>query len=96
MSTGAGVCELFVLPPERREPAMSIHVFKNSVFDPEAVKALVAAFDDACAALHLDRNDPSATLVARKIIEHARHGKRDPIRLREAVLAEVRAAADAG
>jgi hypothetical protein len=46
--------------------------------------------------LHFDRDDPRAMIVARKIIEHARHGKRDPIRLREAVLAEVRAAADAG
>ena len=76
---------------------MSIHVSKNSVFDPEAVKALASAFEDVCAALQLtDRNDPRATIVARKIIEHARCGERDPIRLCEAVLLELSAAADAG
>jgi hypothetical protein len=73
---------------------MSIHVFKNSVFNPEALKALAAAFDDACVALHLDRDDPRAIVVAKKIIERARGGERDPDQLREAVLAEIRAAAD--
>jgi len=67
-----------------------------SVFDPEDAKALAAAFDDTCAALHLiDRNHPRATIVAKKIIEYARCGERDPVRLREAVLIELRAAADA-
>ena len=76
---------------------MSIHVpnNSNSVFDPEAVKALASAFEDACAALHLDRNDPRATIVAKKIIERARCGECDPNRLREAVMIELRAAAEA-
>jgi hypothetical protein len=61
-----------------------------AVFDPEAVKTLVAAFDDACAALNVtDRADPRAMTVAKKIIEHARRGERDPIRLREAALTEL-------
>jgi hypothetical protein len=55
-----------------------------AVFDPEAVKALATAFDDACAALNVtDRADPRAMTIAKKIIEHARRGERDPIRLRE-------------
>jgi hypothetical protein len=62
----------------------------GAVFDPEAVKALTAAFDGACAALNIiDRIDPRATIVAKKIIEHARRGEHDPIRLREAVLSEL-------
>jgi hypothetical protein len=32
---------------------------------------------------------PMAEVVAKKVIEHARRGERDPIRLREAVLKEV-------
>jgi hypothetical protein len=61
-----------------------------AVFDPEGVKALAAAFDDACAALHVtDRADPRALTVAKKIIEHAGRGERDPIRLREAALTEL-------
>jgi hypothetical protein len=68
-----------------------------AVFDPEAVKTLVAAFDDACAALNVtDRADPRAMTVAKKIIEHARRGERDPIRLREAVLTELQRDGDTG
>ena len=62
----------------------------DAVFYPEAVKVLAAAFDDACDALNVtDRADPRAVTVAKKIIEHARRGERDPIRLREAVLTEL-------
>jgi hypothetical protein len=67
----------------------------DTVFDPEAVKALAAAYDDACAALHvINRADPRATIVAKKIIDYARCGERDPIRLREAVLIELRNGTD--
>jgi hypothetical protein len=60
---------------------MSIsRTFNYAVFDPEALKALAVAFDDACAALNVtDRADPYAMTVAKKIIEHARRGERDPI-----------------
>jgi hypothetical protein len=67
----------------------------QAVFDPEAVKALAAAFDDACAALNvIDRTDPRATIVAKRIIEHARGGERDAIRLRDAVLIELQSKPD--
>ena len=63
---------------------------ESAAFDPQAVKALAAAYDDACAVLHVvDRADPRATTVAKKIIEHAQHGERDPIRLRDLVLIEL-------
>ena len=62
----------------------------NAAFDPQAVKALDLAYDDACAVLHVvDRADPRATIVAKKIIEHAQQGERDPIRLRDLVLIEL-------
>ena len=62
----------------------------NAAFDPQAVKALALAYDDACAVLHVvDRADPRATIVAKKIIEHAQQGERDPIRLRDLVLIEL-------
>ena len=63
---------------------------ENAAFNPQAVKALAAAYDDACAVLQVfDRGDPRATIVAKKIIEHAQHGERDPIRLRDLVLIEL-------
>ena len=54
----------------------------TAAFDPEAIKALAVAYDDACAVLQVaNAADPRATIIAKKIIEHARHGERDPIRL---------------
>ena len=67
----------------------------NGAFDPQAVKALAAAYDDACAVLHVvDGTDPRTTIVAKKIIEHAQHGERDPIRLRDLVLTELQSKPD--
>jgi hypothetical protein len=52
------------------------------VFDDKAVRAMGAAFDQAC---HSFRNfahfDRVRELVARRIIEAAKNGERDPIRL---------------
>ena len=52
------------------------------VFDDEAVRAMGAAFDQAC---HSFRNfahfDRVRELVAKRIIEAAKKGERDPIRL---------------
>ena len=53
------------------------------VFDDEAVRAMGAAFDQAC---HSFRNfahfERVRVLVAKRIIEAAKNGERDPIRLR--------------
>ena len=62
---------------------------ENAAFDPQAVKALAAAYDGACAVLHvIDNSDPRATIVAKKIIEHAQ------IRLRDLVLIELQSNSD--
>jgi hypothetical protein len=67
----------------------------NAAFDPQAVKTLAAAYDDARAVLHvIDNSDPRATIVAKKIFEHAQHGERDPIRLRDLVLIELQSNPD--
>ena len=62
----------------------------NASFDPVALTALRNAYEGVCAALQLaDRTDPLTEVVAKKIIEHARRGERDPLRLREIVLKEL-------
>ena len=62
----------------------------TAAFDPETIEALAVAYDGACAVLHVANDaDPRATIIAKKIIEHARHGKRDPIRLLDLVLSEL-------
>jgi len=48
------------------------------------------AFDNACRTLGLDkRTDPASEAVAKKIIELAQRGVRDPASLSERVLAEL-------
>jgi hypothetical protein len=57
------------------------------VLDAEATRALGTAFESACKALQLsDRTDPATELVAKKLIDLAKEGERDPELLCAAVL----------
>jgi hypothetical protein len=52
------------------------------VFDDKAVRAMAAAFEQACRSLrHFAHLDRVRELVAKRIIEAAINGERDPIRL---------------
>jgi hypothetical protein len=52
------------------------------VFDDKAIRAMGAAFDQACRSLrHFAHFDKVPELVAKRIIEAAKNGERDPIRL---------------
>ena len=54
-------------------------LLKNHAFGPDEITILTSAFDDALRRLRLaDRADPAAEVVARKIIELAQQGERDP------------------
>jgi hypothetical protein len=56
-------------------------------FGPAEIKVLTAAFEDALRALQLaDRADPLSNTIAKRIIDLARLGERDPVRLREYAL----------
>jgi hypothetical protein len=60
---------------------------KEAVFEPKAIEAMTAAFEAVCDSLKLlDRDDPITEIVARKVIEVAGTGERDPERIRELVL----------
>jgi hypothetical protein len=51
-------------------------------FGPDEIKVLSTAFDEALRALGLvDRSDPATEIVARRIIELAQQGERDPVLL---------------
>jgi len=59
----------------------------DSVFEPEATQAMSAAFEAACQALNLSESaDRERAAVAVRIIELARRGERDPVRLSQSVL----------
>ena len=59
----------------------------SNAFNPEEVSMLCDVFEDTLRALQLvDRSDPVTSLIAKKIIELARRGERDPARLRQAAV----------
>ena len=61
--------------------------FRNQAFEPEAIATMSSAYDDVCRELGLeDRDQLQANAVAKKIIEFAQRGERDPVRLRLSVL----------
>ena len=64
-------------------------LLQDGVFSPEDITALATAFEDTLRALGLvDRSDPAVLMVAKRIIEHAKHGERNPTRLRNFVAGE--------
>ncbi len=72
---------------------MPIHLLleHDHAFSPEDVKVLIGAFEDTLRALNLvDREDQLTISVAKLIIEFAKEGERDPVRLRELVLKTLR------
>ncbi len=66
-------------------------LFRSRAFEPETISTLTRAHAEACRALGLnDLNHGEAGAVAKKVIEFAQRGVRDPARLRESVLAALR------
>jgi hypothetical protein len=67
------------------DAAVPIHrLLEKQSFGPDEIRVLVIAFEGALRALRLvDRPDPATEIVAKKIIELAQQGERDPDRLRE-------------
>jgi hypothetical protein len=62
-------------------------LLQDKAFEPDAITAMTAAYEDSIRSLGLrDRSDPLTQLVAERIIEHAERGERDPIRLRQYAL----------
>jgi hypothetical protein len=60
--------------------------------DPETKRVIGAAFERTRAALRLvDRDDPAVAIIAKKIIELAKAGERNPDLLCERALNDLRA-----
>jgi len=62
----------------------------HAVFTPRDIGEMVAAFEATLAELRLvDRTDPVTTLIAKIIIDCARTGEIDRVRLRECAIEAV-------
>ena len=59
-------------------------LLKNHGFGPDEIKVLTTAYEEVLRTLRLqNRTDPATEMIAKKILELAQCGERDPIRLRE-------------
>jgi len=73
---------LFVCPGFHPMPLTRF--LQNTSFGPEEIAVLVAAFEGVLRELDFaDRTGPAAEMAARKVVELAKQGERDPIRLRK-------------
>ena len=66
-------------------------LLQHQAFEPAQLQAMAYAFENICEHLQLQplKDDHERERVARKVIEIAQRGERDPIRLKEQVLAEL-------
>ena len=62
-------------------------LFEAGAFEPEMIATMGDVFEDVLRTLGLvDREDPLTAMVARKVIELAQTGERDPLRLKQLTL----------
>jgi hypothetical protein len=73
----------------RGTTVMISRIAAEGAFDPEAVRAMMEALESALAELGLVNRpeDPNVETLARTILELAKKGESDPVRLRELALA---------
>ncbi len=66
-------------------------LLQNAVFGPEDIQRLSTAYEDAFRALELtDRSDPITQIIAKRIIEAAQTGMRDPATLCAGAIKDLR------
>ena len=63
----------------------------NAAFDPDAIKAMSEALEQACIALHVNGHLRDQEAIAARIIDLARNGVIDAKALSDRVVAEVKA-----
>ena len=68
---------------------------QEGVFDPSAIEAMTTAYLAVCESLRLaSRTDPLTEIIARKVIEIASTGERDPARIRDLTLLALKESGD--
>lgn len=65
-------------------------LLQKSAFGPEEIERMTTAYEDALQVLGLtDRADPLTEILAKKIIEIAQTGERDPAKIRAKAVAAI-------
>jgi hypothetical protein len=77
-----------------RQGGIAVAIYRllqNSVLGPEDIQRLATAYEDALHALELtDRSDPITQIIAKRIIEAAQIGMRDPATLCAVAIKDLR------
>lgn len=69
---------------------MAVTAYPQALFKPEIVEAIGIAFDAVRDALEIDDDDETLhEIIAKMLVKAASEGERDPIRLRNAALAQL-------
>jgi hypothetical protein len=72
-------------------------LLQRHVFEPDDVHLLALVYEDVLKALGLvDRNDPATELIAKRLIEVAKAGERDPQCLKDLTIEVVQKEACSG
>ncbi len=61
---------------------------ESAVFEPQEIEAMSGVLDDVCKKLAPSGDASAREVFAMRIIDLARRGERDPVKLRARVLAE--------
>ena len=65
-------------------------LLQNCAFGPDEIERMTTAYEDTLRVLGLaDRADPVTEIIAKKIIEVAQTGERDPLRIRARAISEL-------
>jgi hypothetical protein len=65
-------------------------LLQNCAFEPLQIEVMAYAFEATCIEKDLRPDDPLREVVAQKVIEYAQRGERDPARLRDLVLSDIK------
>jgi hypothetical protein len=68
--------------------AIRQYVHDDPAFGPDDIQTMSLAMEDVCKALNVNGDARTREAIAIRIIELARRGERDRVRLREQVIAE--------
>ena len=70
---------------------MAIHrVLERCTFSPEEIEVIASAYEDTVTALGFTNcENPATRVVAQKIMQIARSGERNPVRIRTQAIAEL-------
>jgi hypothetical protein len=70
-------------------------LLRRDVFEPDDIRLLASVLEEVLTAVGpVERNDPMAELIARKLVQLAQAGERDPECLRDLVIEVVQQSRD--